>query len=126
MCTAKSFCVRQLGSVCTAIGQEWYVMKPTVIGEVQICTCCQLFHSAQLISGTLNAIAKDQQILEKISKGDVGASYSFMQISSHADLKNSEVVAMVKNLAKKQHSTALAQLACRIAEEKDALRRSLH
>ena len=41
--------------------------------------------------------------------------YSFMQISSHADLKNSEVVAMVKNLAKKQHSTALAQLASRIA-----------
>jgi len=63
----------------------------------------------------LAVIAKAKQILEETSKGAVDASYSFLQISSHADLKNSEVIAMVKNLAKKQHSTALAQLASRIA-----------
>merc|ERR1719160_1291596 len=47
-------------------------------------------------------------------------SYSFIQLGSHtklrtrADLKNMEVVNLVKKLAREQHSTALAQLASRI------------
>jgi len=62
----------------------------------------------------LAVIAKAKKILEDTASGAVDQSYSFVQISSRADLKNNEVVTLVKNLAKKQHSTALAQLASRI------------
>jgi len=37
------------------------------------------------------------------------------RLQSHADLAGAEVVTMVKRLAQKQHSVALAQLASRIA-----------
>jgi predicted nucleic acid-binding Zn-ribbon protein len=63
----------------------------------------------------LAVIAKAKKILEETSGGAAGEVYSFLQISSRADLKNSEVVTLVKNLAKKQHSIGLAQLASRIA-----------
>jgi len=63
----------------------------------------------------LAVIAKAKKILEDTAGGAGGQVYSFLQISSRADLKNSEVVTLVKNLAKKQHSSALAQLASRIA-----------
>jgi len=63
----------------------------------------------------LAVIAKATKILEDTSSGAVEQTYSFFQISSRADLKNNEVVTLVKNLAKKQHSAALAQLASRIA-----------
>jgi len=63
----------------------------------------------------LAVIAKAKKILVDTSSGAAGETYSFLQISSRADLKNSEVVMLVKNLARKQHSSALAQLASRIA-----------
>jgi predicted nucleic acid-binding Zn-ribbon protein len=62
----------------------------------------------------LAVIAKATKILEDTASGASGQTYSFLQISSRADLKNSEVVTLVKNLARKQHSSALAQLASRI------------
>jgi len=63
----------------------------------------------------LAVIAKAKKILEDTTAGAGDETYSFLQISSRADLKNSEVVMLVKNLARKQHSSALAQLASRIA-----------
>jgi chromosome segregation ATPase len=58
----------------------------------------------------LAVIAKAKQILEETQKG----ASSFLQISSRTELKNSEVIAAIRKLAKKQHSSALAQLASRI------------
>merc|ERR1719469_684896 len=63
----------------------------------------------------LAVIAKAKKILEETAGGAEDQTYSFLQITTRADLKNNEVVTMVKNLAKKQHSVALAQLASRIA-----------
>ena len=63
----------------------------------------------------LAVIAKAKKILSETSGGAVGQSYSFLQISTRADLKRSEVVTVVANLAKKHHSAALAQLASRIS-----------
>merc|ERR1740124_1275144 len=63
----------------------------------------------------LAVIAKAKKIPEETSSGASGETYSFLQLSTRADLKNSEVVTLVRNLAKAQHSTALAQLASRIA-----------
>ncbi len=60
-------------------------------------------------------IAKAKKILEDTASGASEQAYSFSQISSRADLKNSEVVTLVKKVAKKQHPSALAQLASRIA-----------
>ena len=66
----------------------------------------------------LAVIAKAKKILEETTGGAVEQSYSFLQrstMSTRADLKRSEVVTVVSNLAKKHHSAALAQLASRIS-----------
>merc|ERR1719329_150069 len=63
----------------------------------------------------LAVIAKAKKILEETSSGGVEQTYSFLQVSNRVQLKNSEVVAAVKKLARDQHSSALAQLASRIA-----------
>merc|ERR1719335_2035241 len=63
----------------------------------------------------LAVIAKAKKILEETSSGGVEQSYDFLQISTRAQLKNSEVIAAIKRLAKQQHSSGLAQLASRIA-----------
>merc|ERR1712045_235537 len=59
-------------------------------------------------------------MLQSTSSGAVSQTYSLLQVTSlsgtqtHSDLVGSEVVVAVKQLAKKQHSAALAQLASRI------------
>merc|ERR1719181_1575139 len=66
----------------------------------------------------LAVIAKAKKILEETTGGAVGQSYSFLQrstLSTRADLKRSEVVTVVSNLAKTHHSAALSQLASRIS-----------
>jgi predicted nucleic acid-binding Zn-ribbon protein len=90
-------------------------------------TCMQVAadHEATVKSRTeeLTAIATAEKILKETSAGAVEESYSFVQLGSkagsslqsRADLKNAEVVNMVKKLARDHHSTALAQLASRIA-----------
>jgi len=60
-------------------------------------------------------IATAEKILKDSTSGAVGQSYSFLQLKTRADLANSEVVTMVKNLARDQHSAALAQLASRLS-----------
>jgi len=62
----------------------------------------------------LAVIAKAKKILEETSKGAVQQSYDFLQMSTSSDLAKSEFVHLVKDLAKKEHSAALAQLASRI------------
>merc|ERR1719453_595242 len=66
----------------------------------------------------LEVIAHAKSILEETTAGAVGQSYSFLEIASQVrtsvDLRNSEVVTAVKQLAVKQHSAALNQLASRI------------
>jgi predicted nucleic acid-binding Zn-ribbon protein len=59
----------------------------------------------------LNVIAEARKILVDTSKGAVEQTYDFLQISSNLD---SEVIALVKKLAKQHHSAALAQLASRM------------
>jgi len=67
----------------------------------------------------LKVIAEAIEVIKSTTSGAVEQTYSFIQVGSslktHADLARSEVVTLVKNLAKKHHSAALAQLASRIA-----------
>jgi len=71
----------------------------------------------------LKALAKAKKIIQQTTTGAEGQTYSFLQIASStfsglrtsADLKNFEVVTAIKRLAEQQHSTALSQLASRIA-----------
>jgi len=69
----------------------------------------------------LAVIAKAKQILVETSEGAVGQTYSLIQVSTgaqlrtRADLANAEVVLLVKRLAEKHHSAALAELASRIS-----------
>jgi len=62
----------------------------------------------------LNAIATAEKILKEATGGAQEQSYSFLQMTSRTDLKNAEVVNIVKKLAHDHHSAALAQLASRI------------
>merc|ERR1719420_2701341 len=73
-------------------------------------------HEATVKSRTeeLNAIATAEKILKESTGGAVEQSYSFLQLQSRSDMKNAEVVTLVKKLARAHHSAALAQLASRI------------
>merc|ERR1712085_48713 len=63
----------------------------------------------------LEVIAKAKQIIKESTAPAGSKTYSMLQVMrSQADLAGSEVVAVVKRLAKEQKSPALAQLASRI------------
>merc|ERR550537_1084796 len=68
----------------------------------------------------LMVIATAEKILKDSTSGAVGQTYSFLQVNTgsqlrtRADLANSEVITLVKKLARDHHSAALAQLASRI------------
>merc|ERR1719203_2218276 len=95
-----------------------------VLGTVKTdCMTVAADHEASVASrnAELKAVAEAKKILEDTSSGAVEQSYSLMQISAarsqlrtSADLKKAEVINMVQQLAKKYHSSALAQLASRI------------
>jgi chromosome segregation ATPase len=82
-------------------------------------------HEATVKSRTeeLTAIATAEKILKETTGGAQEQTFSFLQVQSKAastltsrvDLKNAEVVNMVKKLARDHHSASLAQLASRIA-----------
>jgi len=63
----------------------------------------------------LKVIATAEKILKESTGGAEGQSYSFLQMTSRADLANSEVMTLVKKLAREHHSAALAQLSSQIA-----------
>merc|ERR1719343_1263447 len=69
----------------------------------------------------LKVIKEAIGVLQSSTSGAVGQAYSFLQVKvtssmhTHADLAKSEVLALIKKLAKEHHSAALAQLASRIA-----------
>jgi len=69
----------------------------------------------------LKVIAEAKKILEESTSGASSQTYSFLQVASglgltsRLDLARSEVLTMVKRLARQHHSAALAQLASRIA-----------
>merc|ERR1719515_268754 len=69
----------------------------------------------------LKVIATAEKILKDSTSGAVGQTYSFLQVNAgsqlrtRADLANSEVITLVKKLARDHHSAALAQLASRLA-----------
>merc|ERR1719230_1258169 len=69
----------------------------------------------------LKVIATAEKILKDSTSGAVGQTYSLLQMTAasqmrtRADLANSEVITLVKKLARDHHSAALAQLASRIA-----------
>merc|ERR1719265_2335019 len=74
--------------------------------------------TVQSRNAELKAIATATKILHETSSGAVGQTYGFLQINSQlktrSDLTNIEVVTVVKKLAQKQHSNALARLSSRI------------
>merc|ERR1712203_805004 len=68
----------------------------------------------------LKVIAEAVKILTETTSGAEGQTYSLVQVEksslkSRADLAGREVLEMVRSLAKKEHSSALNQLASRIA-----------
>merc|ERR1719291_88193 len=71
----------------------------------------------------LHAIAEAKKVISSETVGAEGATYGFdqvsfaqrSQLSSRADLANFEALRLVRKLAQKDHSSALAQLASRIS-----------
>eukprot|EP00929_Paragymnodinium_shiwhaense_P034810 TRINITY_DN1889_c0_g2_i2.p1 TRINITY_DN1889_c0_g2~~TRINITY_DN1889_c0_g2_i2.p1 ORF type:complete len:712 (-),score=302.32 TRINITY_DN1889_c0_g2_i2:140-2203(-) len=62
-------------------------------------------------SSELDALAQAKKVIEEKTGGADSLSYSFLQLSSGADLANYEAVRVVRDLARKEKSAALAQLA---------------
>jgi len=73
-------------------------------------------HEATVTARTeeLGVIAQAKKIVQDATGGAEAQSYSLLQISSRSDLKKSEVITVIKNLARTHHSAALAQLASRV------------
>jgi predicted nucleic acid-binding Zn-ribbon protein len=73
-------------------------------------------HEATVTARTeeLGVIAEARKIIAEATGGAASQTYSLLQISSRSDLKKSEVITVIKNLAKTHHSSALAQLASRV------------
>jgi len=77
--------------------------------------------STQGRADELKALATAKKIIQQSTSGAEGQSYSFLQVAATselrtgADLRNFEVVNVLKRLAEQQHSNALAQLASRVA-----------
>merc|ERR1719414_1612695 len=71
----------------------------------------------------LKVIAEAKKILVETTSGAVEQTYSLFQMAAHsllrtdADLAQAEVLTLVKRLAHQHHSSALAQLASRVAAE---------
>merc|ERR1719181_1476901 len=65
----------------------------------------------------LKALATAKKVIVESTSGAADLSYSFLQVSmsSGADLANFEAVRFVRDLAHKSKSTALAQLASKMA-----------
>jgi chromosome segregation ATPase len=63
----------------------------------------------------LKALAMAKKAVKDNTGGATGQTYSFVQLQSSTDLKNFEVVRLIKDLARKQHASALAQLASRMS-----------
>jgi hypothetical protein len=68
----------------------------------------------------LKALATAKKVISETTSGAADLSYSFVQVtsslSSGADLANFEAVRLVRDLARKHNSPALAQLATKMAE----------
>jgi chromosome segregation ATPase len=64
----------------------------------------------------LGVIAKAKEILAESTGGAVDQSYGFLQLQlkTRTDLANSEVIQAIKDLAAKEHSVGLSQLASRV------------
>jgi len=84
-------------------------------------TCMQVAadHQATVTARNeeLKAIAMAKTFLEDTTSGATSQTYSMLQVArlqSRADLAGLEVVQLVKQLARKHHSSALAQLASRM------------
>merc|ERR1719410_832351 len=84
-------------------------------------TCMQVAadHQATVTARNeeLKAIATAKEILEKTTSGAASETYSMLQVArvqSRADFAGLEVVQIVKQLARKHHSSSLAQLASRM------------
>merc|ERR1719356_2257656 len=84
-------------------------------------TCMQVAadHEATVKSRNeeLKAIATATKILKETTAGAASQTYSMLQVArlqNRADLAGMEVIQLVKQLAKKHHSSALAQLASRM------------
>jgi len=66
----------------------------------------------------LNALATAKKIIKESTGGAAGQSYSqfsFLQVSSSADLAKAEAVRFIRDLSRKSQSPALAQLASRMS-----------
>merc|ERR1719502_963474 len=63
----------------------------------------------------LNALATAKKVIKENTGGAADQSYSFLQLSSSADLRKVEAVRFIRDLARKSKSAALAQLASRVS-----------
>merc|ERR1719473_2375560 len=69
----------------------------------------------------LKAIAEAKKVITEMTGGATGQTYSFLQVTTYsrlrtrADLANFEAVKYIQKLSESMHSSALAQLANRMA-----------
>jgi hypothetical protein len=118
---AKATAVGDLAETTKSLANSEEVLETT--GTT--CMTVAADHEATVKSRAeeLKAIATAKKILKESSSGAESQTYSLLQLveqthsslHTRADLANAEIVNLLKKLARQQHSSALAQLASRIA-----------
>jgi chromosome segregation ATPase len=101
-----------------AVTQKALSEDITALGDLhQDCmTKAQDFEAETTSRGEeLKALAMAKKAVKDSTGGASEQTYSFVQLRSATDLKNFEVVRMIKDLARKQNAPALAQLASRMS-----------
>jgi len=97
--------------------------KQSLAATSELCTQVVETHEASTKARDeeLKTIGEATDVLKSSTGGAVGQTYSFLGVAaastlrSRSDMSKSEVIVLIKNLARKQHSLALAQLASRLA-----------
>jgi hypothetical protein len=118
---AKAISVGDLAETTKALANSEQVLETTGTS----CMTVAADHEATMKGRAeeLKAIATAKKMLTESSSGAQSQTYSFVQLVeqtrsslyTRADLANAEIVNLLKKLARQQHSSALAQLASRIA-----------
>jgi len=112
------------GDLATA-NKELANAKETLASAQSTCMKVGADHEATVKARAeeLKVIAEAKKILVESTSGAVEQTYSLLQktqqsrLRTDADLAQAEIVTVVKRLARQHHSTALAQLASRMAAE---------
>merc|ERR1719498_358748 len=104
--------------------QNYQMLKQSLTDEISFAnkdmekakkTLAESQETKATASGELTALATAKKVIVEATGGAASQSYSFLQLSTSADLHKEEALRFVRDLARKTKDAALTQLASRMS-----------